>query len=195
MKRNGSTAAVLFPAASLARNALLALAGSVFLALMAQISVPTLPVPITGQTFGILLLGAAYGSRLATATVLLYVLEGAVGLPVFANGQAGFAVLAGPTGGYLLGFVLAAWLVGRLAERGWDRNIGLTTVAMLLGNAVLYVPGLLWLGILLAPDLPTTLQWGLLPFLPGDVLKLVLAACVACTARAAAERWRGSGRS
>ena len=190
MKNDTNTAAVLFPSSSWVRHTGLVLGGSIFLALVAQVSVPLLPVPITGQTFGILVLGLLYGSRLGAATVLAYLAQGAVGLPVFANGAGGAAVLIGPTAGYLWGFVIAAFVVGWLAERGWDRNIGLTAVAMLVGNVILYVPGLAWLYVIAAPDFATTLQWGLTPFIPGDLLKLVLACCVVWGIRGYADRWR-----
>ena len=176
MNTDANTANVLFPSSSWQRHAGLVLGGSVFLALVSQVSVPVLPVPITGQTFGVLCLGLLYGSRLAAVTVLAYLLEGALGLPVFANAKGGAAHLVGPTAGYLWGFVAAAFVVGWLAERGWDRRILFAGVAMLIGNVVLYVPGLLWLHAF-APDWATTLQWGLVPFVPGDLLKLVLACC------------------
>lgn len=157
--------------------------GVAFLALLAQLRLEIGPVPITGQTLGVLLLGAAYGLRLGAATTLLYALVGGLGLPVFAGGAAGWSVLSGATGGYLVGFVLAAALVGALAERGWDRRAGSTALAMLLGNVAIYVPGLLWLSTI-APDWPTTLAWGLTPFLAGDLVKLLLAAGLLPTAHA-----------
>jgi biotin transport system substrate-specific component len=152
------------------------LLGSLFLAICAQIQVPLQPVPITMQTFGVLLLGMAFGWRLGAATVALYLLEGAVGLPVFAGLTGGLPVLFGNTGGYLFGFVLAAGLVGWLAERGWDRNVLTTAVAMLLGNVVLYVPGLVVLAAFIG--WPNAIVYGLKPFLLGDLLKLALAAAV-----------------
>ena len=159
-------------------SVLLAVGGSLALALSAKLQIPFHPVPVTMQTFVLLTLAMAYGPRLAAATVALYLLQGALGLPVFAGTPEkgiGIAYMFGPTGGYLLGFLLAAALCGRLAQQGWDRNVFTTALAMLLGNAVIYVPGLLWLGALLGWDKPI-LQWGLLPFLYGDGLKLVLAA-------------------
>ena len=127
-----------------------------------------------------LVIAMAFGPRLGAATVMLYLAEGAVGLPVFAGTPEkgiGLAYMLGGTGGYLLGFLLAAALVGMLAERGWDRNVGTTALAMLFGNVVIYVPGLLWLGTLFGWDKPI-LAWGLTPFLLGDVTKLALAAAV-----------------
>jgi biotin transport system substrate-specific component len=157
------------------RWGLLMLIGSLFLAACAQLQVPLQPVPITMQTFGVLLLGMAYGSRLGAATVALYLAEGAIGLPVFAEFKGGLPVLMGPTGGYLFGFVIAAWLVGALAERGWDRSIHRTALAMLFGNIVLYIPGLIWLAGFVG-GAKEAIQFGLAPFWIGDILKLALAA-------------------
>ena len=133
---------------------------------------------LTMQTFAVLVLGMAFGWRVGMATVLLYIAQGALGLPVFAGTPEkgiGLAYIMGPTGGYLLGFVLAAGVCGWLAERGWDRTLGTTALAMLIGNIVIYAPGLLWLGSLFGWDKPI-LEWGLYPFLLGDVVKLALAA-------------------
>lgn len=149
--------------------------GVVFIALLAQIRLELGPVPLTGQTLGVLLIGAAYGLSLGTLTLVTYLIVGGLGLGVFAGGAAGWSVLSGTTAGYLVGFVLAAALVGYLAQRGWDRHVGLAALAMLVGNVVIYIPGLLWLNTF-APDMATTLQWGLIPFIPGDLIKLVLAA-------------------
>ena len=163
---------------TLPRNLALALAGSIALCVSAKIQVPFYPVPMTMQTFVVLMVGMAFGWRLGAATVLLYLAQGALGLPVFAGTPEkgiGLAYMAGPTGGYLLGFVFAAALAGWLAERGFDRNVMLTAVAMLLGNAVIYIPGLLWLGAVVGWDKPV-LEWGLTPFLFGDATKLALAA-------------------
>jgi biotin transport system substrate-specific component len=150
--------------------------GSAFLALCAQITVPLYPVPFTMQTFGVLLIGMGFGPRLGAATVAAYLLEGAVGLPVYAGFGGGLHALFGVTGGFLFGFVIAAWLVGMLAERGWDRNVFTAAAAMLLGNIVLYVPGLIWLGAFIGAE--GAITGGLLPFIIGDLLKLALAAVV-----------------
>ena len=160
------------------RNVVLALTGSLLLALSSKIQIPFVPVPLTLQTMVVLVLGMAFGFKLATATLVLYLLEGALGLPIFAGTPAkglGLAYMMGPTGGYLLGFVLAASVCGWLAERGWDRNVVSTALAMLIGNVLIYVPGLLWLGTVVGWDKPV-LQWGLTPFLLGDLTKLVAAA-------------------
>ena len=157
------------------RSLLLALVGSGLLAISAKIQVPFWPVPMTMQTFAVLVIGITYGWRLGAATVVLYLAEGAVGLPVFAGGG-GVAYFAGPTAGYLIGFVIAAALVGRLAEFGWDRKISTTAIAMLLGNLAIYVPGLLWLGTVVGYG--KVLAVGMIPFLLGDALKLALAAAI-----------------
>ena len=162
----------------LVRNVTLAILGSLALWISAKISIPFWPVPLTMQTLVVLMIGMAFGSRLGVATVLLYLAEGAAGLPVFSGTPEkgiGLAYMMGTTGGYLIGFVLAAGVVGHLAERGWDRNPVSTAVAMLLGNIVIYLPGLLWLGMIVGWDKPV-LAWGLTPFLAGDALKLALAA-------------------
>lgn len=162
------------------RLAILALAGTALLTLSAKIQIPFYPVPMTMQTFAVLAIGMAFGWRLGGATLLLYLAEGAVGLPVFSGTPEkgiGVAYLMGPTGGYLLGFALAAAVVGWLAERGWDRSIVTTALAMLVGNVVIYVPGLLWLGGLFGWDKPI-LEWGLTPFVLGDLAKLGLAAAL-----------------
>jgi biotin transport system substrate-specific component len=153
----------------------LMIVGSALLAVCSQIAVPLQPVPITMQTFAVLVIAMAYGWRLGAATVALYLAEGAVGLPVFAEFSGGPATLFGPTGGYLLGFVLAAAIVGYLGERGWDRDIPRTALAMLAGNIALYVPGLFWLSGFV-DGFENAITYGLMPFLGGDLLKLALAA-------------------
>ncbi|MFC2030899.1 biotin transporter BioY [Chloroflexota bacterium] len=149
--------------------------GSLLVALSARIVLPLpfSPVPITGQTLTVLLVGASLGSRLGGLSLLLYLMAGLARLPVFAGGMGGPLVLLGPTGGYLIGFVAAAYLAGLLAEKGWDRRFGSTVAAMLLGNLVIYAFGLLWLARY-AGDM--TLRLGLYPYLPGDLLKVFLAA-------------------
>lgn len=165
---------------TVARNAILLVLGSALLWASAKIQIPFYPVPMTMQTFVVITLGMAYGWRLGAATLGLYLLEGAFGLPVFAGTPEkgiGLAYIAGPTGGYLLGFLLAAAACGRLAERGWDRSMVKTAAAMLVGNVLIYVPGLLWLGTVVGWDKPV-LAWGLTPFLLGDLTKLALAVAV-----------------
>lgn len=158
------------------RDVALVLLGAALLAISAQvvIVIPFSPVPISGQTFAVLLLGAALGRWRGSAAIITYLLQGAAGLPIFAGGLAGPAVIAGPTGGYLLGFIAAAWLVGMMAEHGWGRTIWSALLMMVAGTVVIYMVGVPWLTHYL--PLESVLAAGLLPFLPGDVLKLVLAA-------------------
>ncbi len=165
---------------TLLRNVLLAVAGSLALWVSAKVQIPFYPVPMTLQTFVVLTIGMAFGWRLGGATVLLYLAEGAAGLPVFAGTPEkgiGLVYMTGPTGGYLAGFLVAAVAMGWLAERGWDRHVLTTGLAMLIGNGLIYLLGLAWLGAVLGWDKPI-LEWGLLPFILGDVTKLCLAAAV-----------------
>lgn len=164
------------------RTAVQVLAGIAFLTALAQLRIQVGPVPITGQTLGVLLLGAAYGAGIGAVTTASYVLIGALGLPVFTGANAGWAYLAGPTGGYLIGFVLAAALLGRLAARGWARTYLGTALAMVLATVLIYLPGLLWLKAVLAVDWGRTLAFGLFPFLVGDALKVVVAVIALPTA-------------
>lgn len=178
---NGVLAAAIGPregAALAVKQVLLVLTGIIALAVSAKISVPMWPVPITMGTFAVLAIGAGYGARLGLVTILGYMAVGALGFDVFQGSsgeKAGLVYMMGGTGGYLFGFVLATAVMGVLATRGWDRSIGWMALAMLIGNVVIYVPGLLWLGTLHGWDKPI-LAWGLTPFLIGDALKLALAA-------------------
>lgn len=157
----------------LVRGALLAVAGSLLIAVCAHIKVPMWPVPVTMQTFAILLIGFVYGSRLGTATVALYLAEGAMGLPVFTGGG-GVAHFVGPTGGYLAGFLPAVALTGWLAETNWSRSIPLTLLGMILGSAVITLFGFVWLAALLGAE--KAFLAGVAPFLVGDAVKAALAA-------------------
>ena len=154
------------------RAIVLAVIGSILLTLSAKIQVPFWPVPMTMQTFVVLVLGVAYGWRLAGATVLLYLAQGALGLPVFAAGG-GPAYMAGPTGGYLVGFLLAAVAVGWLAERGWARSSTSTLAAMLIGTAIIFACGIGWLSTLIG--LPQAINAELKPFLLSEAVKIALA--------------------
>ncbi|TDJ33202.1 MAG: biotin transporter BioY [Gammaproteobacteria bacterium] len=160
----------------LARKALLILAGTALLAISARAQIPFWPVPMTMQTFVVLVIGMVYGARLGAATLVAYLLEGAVGLPVFATGG-GLAYFAGPTAGYLFGFLLAALLVGSLAERGWDRNPRLTVLAMTLGTIVIFACGVLWLSVYVG-SIGEAIKTGVAPFVPAALLKIALAAIV-----------------
>jgi biotin transport system substrate-specific component len=160
------------------RDIVLVLTGALFIYLTARISlpVPGSPVPITGQTFGVLLVGGALGYRRGLLAVFLYVLLGVVGLPFFAEGKGGLTVIWGTNGGYLVGFIVAGAVVGRLAELGWDRKIGGALGAMLVGSAIIYAVGLPWLGVVAHFSPEETIAKGLTPFLIGDTIKLILAA-------------------
>ena len=157
------------------RAALQVVVGVAFLAALAQVRLQLGPVPFTGQTLGVLLLGSAYGLGLGTLTTAAYVALGTLGLPLFTGWQGGLAHLMGPTGGYLIGFVLASALLGWLAQRGWDRSYGRTVGAMLLAELAIYLPGLLWLHGVLGGSWAQTLALGLVPFLIGDAVKMLLA--------------------
>ncbi|MCU0917572.1 MAG: biotin transporter BioY [Planctomycetes bacterium] len=160
-------------------DAALILGGSVAIAVGAQMAIGY-PVPVTGQTFAVLIVAALLGSRRGVLCVLAYLAEGLLGLPVFAQGKGGLACFMGPTGGYLVGFALAAFVVGALSERTWDRRVPTTVAAMVLGNLVIYACGLAWLLCLSRFfDIPLKgglLAVGLYPFLIGDTLKIILAA-------------------
>ncbi len=163
--------------ADLGRDALLVLAFSLVTALSAQIAVPLpfSPVPLTGQTFSVLLTGALLGPRLGALAMLLYLMEGASGLPFFAGGAFGAARLLGPTGGYLIAYPLAAAAVGWLTTRGWDRRPLTMLAAMLLGSAIIFALGAAWLAHFVG-GASHALTLGVLPFLPGDAVKALLAA-------------------
>jgi biotin transport system substrate-specific component len=167
---------VAWPRASALQQLAMITIASLFTAAAAQIAIPVpwSPVPITGQTFAVLLSGALLGPRRAFAAQLLYLMEGSTGLPLFAGGAGGAAVLAGPTGGYLLAFPFAAALTGWLCARGWDRHVSTMLAAMLIGSAVIFASGL----AVLSRFVPASglLGAGLWPFIPGDLIKAVGAA-------------------
>jgi len=174
-------AGAIWPASldSLLRMALMAIAGTALLTLSAKIQVPFYPVPMTMQPFAVMVIAMAFGWKLGAATIALYLLEGAFGLPVFAGTPAkgiGIAYMTGSTGGYLLGFFFAAALTGWLAERGWDRNVITTVVAMTAGTAVIYIFGYAWLANLIGAS--KAWQFGVAPFLLGDAFKIALAAAL-----------------
>ncbi|MCA0994455.1 biotin transporter BioY [Alloyangia pacifica] len=163
-----------------AKQAALVIAGIALLAIAAKIKVPVpgSPVAISMGTFAVLTVGAAYGARLGLVTMLGWMIIGMLGFDVFQSSSAdlnGIEYMMGSTGGYLVGYLMATVLLGTLARRGWDRTAPKMAAAMLLGNVVLYVPGLIWLGMLYGWDKPI-LEWGLTPFLFGDAVKLALAA-------------------
>lgn len=160
----------------------LVLTGTLFTGAMAQIKIPLsfTPVPLTGQTFAVLLTGAALGSQRGAVSMMLYLMLGGLGLPFFAGGQSGLAYLSGPTLGYLIGFVMAAWLVGRLTERGLERSLETSLLPFLAGTVVIYLFGAGWLALLLGVQ--KALLFGVLPFIIGDMIKIALAGIALPTA-------------
>jgi biotin transport system substrate-specific component len=163
--------------------------GVCLLTLSAKLQVPFYPVPMTMQTLVVLMIGMAYGRVLGTATVVAYLLAGAAGLPVFAGTPErgiGIAYMMGPTGGYLLGFLVSAWLMGALAERGWSGSFLLSAVAMVVGHAIILTAGVAWLATLVGPE--KAIATGLLPFLATTAVKCALGAV------AVPPIWRTFGR-
>ena len=160
------------------KQIILVIVGIAALAVAAKIKIPMIPVPMTMGTFAVLSIGAAYGMRLGLATIIGYMVIGALGFDVFAGSSAetfGVAYMMGGTGGYLVGYVLAVLALGWAARQGWDRSIGKMALVMVLGNVLIYVPGLFWLAMLYGTDAPI-FTWGLTPFLLGDLVKIALAA-------------------
>jgi biotin transport system substrate-specific component len=162
------------------RDVALVVAGALFIYLTARIVIPIpgTPIPVTGQTFGVLLVGGSLGLRRGFAAVSLYVLLGVIGLPFFAEGKGGLAVILGASGGYLIGFIAAGALVGRLAELGWDRKFVGALGAMVVGSVVLYAIALPWLKVVTGMTWQDTIDKGLMPFILGDATKIVLAAAL-----------------
>jgi biotin transport system substrate-specific component len=158
---------------SFVRQAALALFGSWMLTALSQVEVGA-PVPMTLQTLGVMLIGLTFGGRLAFAAVAAYLIQGAMGLPVFAGGAGGIVHFSGPTGGYLIGFLLAATVIGYLADIGFTRSWAGTIVALIVGSVAIYALGLPWLGSIFGYD--KMLEYGFTPFVLGDTIKLVLAA-------------------
>lgn len=158
---------------TMAHKVALVIGGSILLALSAHIKVPFYPVPVTMQTMLVLMIGMAFGPRLGFATIMAYLAQGAMGLPVFAGG-AGLAYMAGPTGGYLFGFAVAAIVTGVLAEKGWGKSVGSTALAMVIGNIVIYAFGVTYLSSIVG-GFDKAIQFGLAPFIYGDLLKIVIA--------------------
>ena len=169
-----------FPrAAAWLRETLLLVSGVLLLAGLAQVEIvlPFTPVPITGQTFGVLLIGAAYGSKRGAATMIAYIAAGALGLPFFSGGGSGLRILTGATAGYLAGFVVAAYVIGLLCEGGLERSVRTSLIPFIAGTLIIYVFGVTWLShIIGGPAKAVTL--GVVPFLIGDGIKLVAASLV-----------------
>ena len=158
----------------LVKLALLTL-GVTGLALMAQISIqlPFTPVPLTGQSLGVLIIASAYGFRLGAMTTLAYILLGASGLPIFANQEGGLSIIFGATGGYLIGFFIASMVIGSLAEKGWDRKISNSFAMFTIGHLIIFCLGMVWLATV-APEVDV-LAAGLIPFIPGAIIKTLIA--------------------
>ena len=167
----------VFPRSTLLTGSGFVIAGVAFLSLLAQIAIPVpgSPVPVTGQTLGVLLLATSYGATLGTTTFLMYLLVGALGVPVFANGGSGFERISGATGGYLIGMLLTSALLGYLGGRKWDQKFKTALPAMLLGNALTFTLGLLWLHQYTGKDWAWTFSAGFTPFIIGEVLKIAIA--------------------
>ena len=170
------------------RSAGLLIVFSLFIAACAQFSIQIGPVPITGQSFAVLLTGALLGSRMGAAAVIAYLVEGALGLPFFAGGGAGIVRFFGPTGGYLVAFPAAAFIVGAFAEHGWDKRYPTAVAAMAIGSVVILLGGWAWFTILTNTPPVVAFQMAVVPFLLGDVVKIALAAAVLPTGWALLKR-------
>ena len=160
------------------RSVGLVLGFSLLMALSAQIVFPIGPVPITGQTFVVLLTGALLGSRLGAMTIIVYLVEGVSGLPFFHAGSGGLAHLLGPTGGYLVAFPEAAFITGAFAEHDWDRRFPTAVAAMAIGSIVIMLSGWTWFSLVTNTPMLTAFKVTVLPFIPGDIIKILLAAAV-----------------
>src|SRR5215208_6556517 len=161
-----------------ARAAGLVVVFSLFIAASAQFAISIGAVPITGQTFAVLLTGALLGSRLGAAAVIAYLIEGAVGLPFFAGGGGGILRFLGPTAGYLVAFPAAAFITGAFAEHGWDKRYETAVAAMAIGSVIIFLGGWAWYAVLTNTPPVAAFKIAVLPFLPGDVIKIALAAAV-----------------
>ena len=194
MQPNAATLRLaVIPRTDLITNALLVVAGVLLVARRGADPDPACrhARPDHGQTFAVLLVGAAYGAPLGATTLIAYWLVGLAGAPVYAEGKSGWDWFVGATGGYIVGFILAAALTGYLAEKRWDRRFSSSLSAMLIGNVVIYIPGLLWLAHYLDTGVNETLEAGLYPFVLGDVIKLFLAGALLPAAWLAVKRFRG----
>jgi biotin transport system substrate-specific component len=189
-----SIRATVFPRATPAVDVLLAVGGAALIAVAAQISIslPFTPVPLTLQTFAVAGTAAALGLRTGAAASILYIAMGIVGLPVYADASSGWHVLSSATGGYLIGFIVCALIVGWCGDRGWTSSFSSTVGAMLLGETVIYICGLLWLRHSLHTPLDKTLEYGLYPFVVGDLLKVYAAAAVLPPAHRLVRRLRSA---
>ncbi|HEV7950164.1 MAG TPA: biotin transporter BioY [Glaciihabitans sp.] len=173
-----ATLADQFITRSIATDAALVVAGAALTAVAAQIAVPLWPVPITGQTLAVLLVGSTLGAARGALSMVLYAILGVVGLPIFSDASSGLAVLTGTTGGYIVGFIASAALVGWVAERAGDRKFLGAALAFGAGTIVTFAFGMIWLAAVLGTDLAKTLEYGLYPFIIGGVVKSLLAASI-----------------
>ena len=173
---------------SLASDIALVAAGAGLTAVAAQIAVPLWPVPITGQTLAVLLVGSTLGATRGALSMLLYAVLGVVGLPVFSGASSGVATFLGPTGGYIVGFVFAAAFTGWLAQREWDKRFLGAALSFLGGTVVIFAFGMTWLAISLQASLQQTLEWGLYPFIVGGIIKAAIAAAIMPAAWKLADR-------
>lgn len=178
-------------ASDIVRSAVLIALGTALLTLSAKLNLPLPLVPMTLQTLVVLLIGAAYGARLGSVTVIAYLAEGALGLPVFAGPVGGLATLTGPTAGYLAGFVVAAFIVGWFAERGWDRSVPRLFVAMAFGHIAILALGFGWLAFAMHLGVAKAWSVGVLPFLAGSLVKNALGATLLPAARRMLDSRRG----
>ena len=167
----------VFPRSTALTNAGFVITGVAFISLLAQIAIPVpgSPVPVTGQTLGVLLLATSYGATLGTTTFFTYLLVGALGAPVFANGGSGIERIVGATGGYLVGMLLTSALLGYLGGRRWDQKFKTALPAMLIGNVITFGFGLLWLHQYTGKDWAWTISAGFTPFIIGEILKIAIA--------------------
>jgi biotin transport system substrate-specific component len=168
----------IVPRLGVLADAILVLAGTGLVAGAAQISfsLPFTPVPITGQTFAVVLVGASLGTVRGFSSLFLYLWLGVAGAPIYADHAHGWSVITSASGGYIVGFVLASAVTGYLAEHRWDRRLSSSIGSMLTGNVIIYLVGLPWLAVALDTNLEKTLEYGLYPFVPGDIFKLYVAA-------------------
>jgi biotin transport system substrate-specific component len=160
------------------RSVSLVFAFSLLVALSAQIVIPVGPVPITAQTFAVLLTGALLGSRMGAAAIIIYLAEGAIGLPFFSAGRGGLGHLMGPTGGYLVAFPAAAFVTGAFAEHGWDKRFLTAAAAMAIGSVIIMLSGWAWFSLVTNTPMSVSFQTSVLTFIPGDIVKILLAAAL-----------------
>lgn len=186
-----SLTSTLLPRSSALTKALLVTAGALTIGALAQVAIPVpgSPVPVTGQTLGVLLIATAFGSALGFATFALYLAIGFIGAPVFAGQGYGIERLLGPTGGYLIGMLIASWVLGALAGRKWDQKLSSALFTMFIGNSIIFAFGLIWLQRYTGKDWSWVLNAGLTPFIFGEILKAVIAGALLPTL------WKAVGSS